>query len=153
VAAEAHVRRLGKAVPNRMHGRRIIAAAVFVAATAGCAAVREPKCMPGEQSSITDLLYFGTAKPNGVVTTEEWAAFLATSVTPRFPAGVTVWQASGQWRNENGGVVREGSFVLSLVHPDDHSSETAVRALAAEYKSRFNQDAVLRVKSHACVSF
>ena len=108
--------------------------------------------MPGEQSSVTDLLYFGTAKPNGVVTTEEWAAFLATSVTPRFPTGLTVWQASGQWTNENGDVVREGAFVLSLVHPDDHSSETAVRALAAEYKSRFNQRVVLRVKSHACVS-
>ena len=108
--------------------------------------------MPGDQESVNDLLYFGTAKPNGVVTPEEWAAFLATSVTPRFPAGLTVWQGSGQWRNESGDVVREGSFVLNLVHPDDQSSETAVHALAAEYKSRFNQDAVLRVKSHACVS-
>jgi Protein of unknown function (DUF3574) len=99
--------------------------------------------MPGEQSSVTDLLYFGTAKPNGVVTLEEWAAFLATSVTPRFPTGLTVWQASGQWTNENGDVVHEGAFVLSLVHPDDHSSETAVRALTAEYKSRFNQRVVL----------
>jgi hypothetical protein len=108
--------------------------------------------MPGEQSSVTDLLYFGTAKPNGVVTPEEWAAFLATSVTPRFPTGLTVWQASGQWTNEHGDVVREGAFVLSLVHPDDHGSETAVRALAAECKSRFNQRVVLRVKSHACVS-
>ena len=114
--------------------------------------MREPRCMPGEQSSVNDLLYFGTAKPNGVVTTEEWAAFLATSVTPRFPAGVTVWQASGQWRDEKGGVVSEGAFVLSIVHPDDQRSEAAVRTVVAEYKSHFNQDAVLRVRSHACVS-
>jgi hypothetical protein len=64
--------------------------------------------MPGEQESVNDLLCFGTVKPSGVVTPEEWAAFLAKSVTPRFPAGLTVWQASGQWRNESGGVVREG---------------------------------------------
>jgi hypothetical protein len=135
-----------------MRGRRIIAAGMFLAATVGCASMREPRCMPGEQASVNDLMYFGTAKPSGVVTPEEWAAFLAKSVTPRFPAGFTVWQASGQWRKESGGVVREGSFVVSLVHPDDQSSETAVRALVAEYKSRFDQDAVLRVKSHACVS-
>jgi hypothetical protein len=28
-----------------------------------------------------------------------------------------------------------------------------VRAIIGEYKSRFDQEAVLRVKSHACVSF
>jgi hypothetical protein len=99
------------------------------------------------------VIYFGSAKPTGVVTSEEWAEFLRSSVTPRFPQGFSVWQAAGQWQGADGAIVREDSFVLSLVHPEDEHSEGSVRAIAAEYKSRFEQEAVLRVKSHGCASF
>jgi hypothetical protein len=125
----------------------------FVLAAIGCTAIREPECTRGTERSVNEVMYFGTAMPNGVVTSDDWAQFLSTSVTPRFPEGLTVWQASGQWKAADGAVVREPSFVLNLLHPDDERSERAVRAIAAEYKSRFSQDAVLRVKSHACISF
>ena len=100
-------------------------------------------------------MYFGTAKPTGggIVTPGEWAEFLRTAVTPRFPQGLTVWPASGQWKTAAGAIAREDSFVLSLVHPGDEHSDRAVRAIAAEYKSRFQQEAVLRVKSAVCASF
>jgi hypothetical protein len=45
------------------------------------------------------------------------------------------------------------SYILHLVHPDDAPSETAVSELVAAYKTQFQQEAVLRVKTHACVSF
>lgn len=111
------------------------------------------KCGPGEERLVNDLLYFGTAKPAGVVTSEEWTEFLRTAVTPRFPRGLTVWQASGQWRSADGSIAHEASFVLNLVHPEDELNESAVRAITAAYKSSFDQEAVLRVKSYACVSF
>jgi hypothetical protein len=98
-------------------------------------------------------MYFGTAKPAGVVTAEEWSEFLRVAVTPRFPQGLSAWQASGQWKGADGVIVQEASYVLSLVHPDDERSESAVRAIASEYKSRFSQEAVLRLKSHVCASF
>jgi hypothetical protein len=120
---------------------------------AGCAAVHEPGCAPGEDHSISDVLYFGRSRASGVVTSDEWAAFLRTSVTPRFPAGLTVWPASGQWRNADGVIVREDSFVLTLLHRDDETSDASVRAIVGEYKRRFDQEAVLRVRSHTCVSF
>lgn len=132
--------------------RSTVALAVLLAA-AGCASLREPVCAPGEERYVLHLIYFGSARPTGVVTPEEWAEFLRTSVTPRFPQGLTVWQASGQWQGADGAIVREDSFVLSLVHPEDEHSEGSVGAIAAEYKSRFDQEAVLRVKSHACASF
>jgi hypothetical protein len=121
----------------------------------GCAAVQETRCAPGEERAVNDVMIFGTAKPvgAGTVTPGEWTEFLRTSVTPRFPQGLTVWQASGQWRGADTTIVHEASFVLSLVHPDDEPSEAAVRAISNEYKSRFSQESVLRVKSHACVSF
>lgn len=125
----------------------------FVLALAGCAPVNRPDCAAGEGRSVSELLYFGTAKPDGVLTAEEWSEFLQTSVTPRFPRGFTVWTASGQWRGADGVVVREGSFVLNLIHPNDEHSERAIRTIASEYKARFGQEAVLRVKNHVCTSF
>lgn len=120
---------------------------------AGCAFVRVPSCGPGEDASVSDLLYFGTARPNGrSVTAAEWADFLAVSVTPRFPQGLTVWQATGQWKGADGDLVREPSFVLNLVHPAGQHSEDAIRSVVVEYKVRFDQEAVLRVKSSACMT-
>jgi Protein of unknown function (DUF3574) len=119
----------------------------------GCSSVPAPRCESSERTFVNDLLYFGTAKPGGVVSSEEWAAFLGTVVTPRFPAGLTSWTASGQWRSADGSLTRESSHVLNLLHAPDSTSEAAIREVVAAYKSQFNQEAVLRVKSFACVSF
>jgi hypothetical protein len=134
--------------------RRYALILVAALAAAGCASVQRPACGVGEASSVSDLLYFGTAKPGGgAVTDAEWVDFLAASVTRRFPQGLTVWQATGQWKGNDGVVIREPSFVLNLVHADSPQSEDAIRGIVAEYKARFNQEAVLRVRSPACVSF
>ncbi len=101
---------------------------------------------------VYESLYFGTAKPTGVVTPAEWAEFLKSTVTPRFPQGLTVWQASGQWRGSDGAIVSEASHVLNLVHANDAANENAVFEIVAAYKSLFQQEAVLRVKAHACTS-
>lgn len=122
-------------------------------AVAGCAGLHTQHCAPGEQSLLSETLYFGTRTPAGVVTPAQWQQFLATAVTPRFPQGLSVWPAAGQWRGRDGAVVSEDSYVLTLVHADDETSEAAIRAIIADYKARFTQEAVLRVKSPACASF
>ena len=132
---------------------RMAAVLASMLAVDGCAAVQETRCAPGEDHAVNDVMIFGTAKPVGTVTPGEWTEFLQTSVTPRFPQGLTVWQASGQWQGADNTIVHEASFVLSLVHPDNEPGEAGVRAIANEYKSRFSQESVLRVKNHACVSF
>lgn len=119
---------------------------------AGCATHGE-LCRPGEQRAIADFLYFGTAKPDGIVSNKDWSDFLAGVVTPRFPAGLTAWPAAGQWQSDNGALTHEDAFVLNLVHPADEASEAAIRSIVSEYKSRFRQESVLRVKSFACTSF
>lgn len=122
-------------------------------AVAGCSAVPESSCSSGQQRLVNELLYFGTTKPVGVVSQEEWSGFLASSVTPRFPQGLSAWQAAGQWQSADGSLTRENSFILNLVHPESGAAEIAVQSIVAEYKARFHQEAVLRVKSNACVSF
>jgi hypothetical protein len=100
---------------------------------------------------VRETLYFGRNRPGGgTVSNPEWQSFLAEVVTPRFPAGLTVLEGSGQWRGATGAVEREQSEVVTLFHPDDQASRQAVREIAAEYKRRFQQEAVLRESSRSC---
>jgi hypothetical protein len=109
-------------------------------------------CKGEGRLAVQELLYFGTETPSGHVTPETWAHFLSEIVTPRFPEGLSVWQASGQWRSASGEVIREPTYVLSLVHPDDAAPSKAVQEIIASYKTHFQQEAVLRVKAYTCMS-
>ena len=95
---------------------------------------------------VVERLFFGrNAGGAQVVSESAWKDFLQEVVTPRFPGGFTVWEAYGQFRRADGEIEREASFVLEVVHPADPSSEAHVAAIAAEYKRRFRQDAVLHL--------
>ncbi|MDF0667445.1 MAG: DUF3574 domain-containing protein [Nitrospira sp.] len=109
-------------------------------------------CSAAGQLAVQELLYFGTATPSGHVTPEAWTQFLGEIVTPRFPEGLSTWRASGQWRSAAGEIIREPSYVLSLVHPNDPASNKALQDIIVTYKTRFQQEAVLRVTSHTCMS-
>lgn len=133
-----------------VHFATIAAIAIAVAA---CSSTYMVRCKDGYRLAVHDSLYFGTAKPDGVVSAEDWARFLESTVTPRFPQGLTSTRASGQWRGPDGEIVREDSHVLQLLHPDDEPTEKAIRELIDIYKRQFKQDAVLRTTSHTCASF
>ena len=124
--------------------------ALVLLALSGCATAPAIRCAASERSSINELIYFGTATPDGVVTDPQWSEFLRDVVTPRFPMGLTTWRASGQWRSADGSLTREDSHVLNLVHRDDAGSEKAVQEIVDAYKTRFRQEAVLRVKTPSC---
>ena len=132
---------------------RVVLSLLAVAAAAGCASNPGVACAPGASASVSELLYFGTATPDGTVSDEQWATFLRDEVTPRFPDGLTTWTANGQWRGADGIIVREGSHVLQLLHEREASVEESIIAIVATYKSRFRQEAVLRVTAPACTSF
>src|SRR5262245_22982498 len=134
---------------------RALLAMTVAALTTACASPSGPACRSGEQAMVSDQLYFGSDIPGGGgrVSAEQWRAFLNEVVTPRFPEGLSVWPAAGHWRGADGVIVREDSNVLSLVHADDEAAEKSVQAIAAEYKTRFRQEAVLRVRTRSCASF
>jgi hypothetical protein len=103
---------------------------------------------PAAELLVADRLVFGRSIPGGgVVGEEEWAAFLRDVVTPRFPDGLTVWRAEGQWRGPDGRLVREPVLVVEIFHPASASADSALDAVAIAYRRRFRQDAVLRVTS------
>jgi len=126
--------------------------ALSLVSLVGCGTMNIMPCGGDGRRAVQELLYFGTETPSGHVTPEAWAQFLSETVTPRFPEGLSAWQASGQWRSASGEVIREPSYILSLVHPDDAAPSKAVQEIIASYKTRFRQEAVLRVKSVVCQS-
>ncbi|HEX5574346.1 MAG TPA: DUF3574 domain-containing protein, partial [Gemmatimonadales bacterium] len=77
----------------------------FIVVLSGCAASRTPdtstapSCAVGDTVLVRETLYFGRNRPGGgTVSDAEWKAFLVEVVTPRFPLGLTVQKATGQWK-------------------------------------------------------
>ncbi|MGE0336083.1 MAG: DUF3574 domain-containing protein [Gammaproteobacteria bacterium] len=119
----------------------------------GCATPLAPPaaCAPGAAPYVRETLYFGLGRPDGSrVSAADWRAFVADSILPRFPDGFTVSDAAGQWRGD-AGPVAESTKVLVVLHRG--ASTSRVREIAAEYRQRFRQEAVLRETSSACVEF
>jgi hypothetical protein len=88
------------------------------------------------------------------VTEARWRDFLAREVTPRFPDGLTVLDAAGQWREaRTGRTVREPSKLVRLVVPADVRTDEKIGEVVTAYKERFRQDAVGVLTRPACASF
>jgi Protein of unknown function (DUF3574) len=107
-------------------------------------------CAVGDSALIRETLYFGRNRPGGTVSDAEWERFLAEVVTPRFPQGLTVLEASGQWQGAAGVVEQERSQVVTIFHPDTEAARRSIREIAQEYKRRFQQEAVLRERAPSC---
>jgi hypothetical protein len=136
--------------------------ALFLALLApGCAGPRPPEppppvlaCEAGDTALVRDVVYFGRNRPDGgTVSDAEWRGFLDSVVTPRFPAGLTVVSATGQWRGASGAVERERAEVLTLLHDGGPAARAGVAEVVAEYKRRFRQEAVLRERVPSCARF
>lgn len=111
-------------------------------------------CDVGDTAMARDVLYFGRNRPDGGHLSDgEWQQFLDDVVTPRFPDGLTVFEGTGQWKGKSGVVERERAEVVMLLHAGDEMARRAVEEIAAEYKRRFGQEAVLRERSATCASF
>ena len=92
-------------------------------------------------------LFFGTDKPDGTaVSAAEWEAFVDAEITPRFPEGLTVLEAAGQWQEADGDIIEERSKVVLLLYPQEarEESHAEIEAIRAAYERRFGQEAVLR---------
>ena len=101
---------------------------------------------------LRTTLYFGSARPKGSVNELEWQLFLRDEVTSRFPNGMTVWDAEGQWRGPRGEFGHERTKVLLLVHPDTEKARQAIRAVIDKYRKAFEQESVLWETSPVCAA-
>jgi hypothetical protein len=102
---------------------------------------------------VSDTLYFGTSTSRGPVTSKQWDSFLSSVVTPRFPDGLTVWDAKGQWRGKDGILGKENTKVLLLIHADSPKADQANQEIIDDYKKQFDQESVMKVRTQGEVSF
>ena len=136
-----------------MRVQQLVASLVTAVIFAGCASPSMLPCSSGEQTVMLDTLYFGTAKPGGLVTAEEWTAFLEETVVQDFREGLTFWTVAGRWENAAGLVLGEASYLLQLAHDGSPGKDRALQRIVQRYKRKFQQEAVMRIRSQACRSF
>jgi hypothetical protein len=121
----------------------------------GCVGAPPLACRAGQQATLTATLLFGRhAGGRLAVSDADWSRFLAGEITPRFPDGLTVFDASGQWRDPARGVAtREPSKVVLIVYRDEPTAQARLTAIAEAYKRRFAQRSVGIVVNPGCASF
>jgi len=83
-----------------------------------------------------------------------WSRFLAHEVTPRFPDGLTVLNATGQWRDKDRGrLVREPSKFAIIVTEDVKSVSEQIAAILTAYKQQFHQRSIGVISQPVCAAF
>jgi Protein of unknown function (DUF3574) len=101
-------------------------------------------------------LFFGLGKADGgEVSDLEFNQFLARTITPNFPDGLTLLSGRGQFKSSNGKIVKESANLLILIYPFDQliQSSQKIKSIRQAYKQEFKQDSVLRSDELSCVSF
>jgi hypothetical protein len=134
--------------------RGAIAAAV-VPLLAACAGAPAP-CPPGTAAATVAEAYFGrNVAGRAAVSETEWRGFLADTITPAFPDGLTALDGLGQWRNREGRIGQEASKVLIVVLPgaDAAAARARMRPVEEAWKRRFRQQSVMTLYRGACVGF
>jgi hypothetical protein len=122
----------------------------LVAAFGGAVAEPALQCTGTQKPWMVAELLFGRSRTSN----KAWTRFLATEITPRFPDGLTVLDARGQWRPPGGTRInRERSTLVMIAMPPSADNDGRLREIIATYKARFRQQSVGLIVRPACVSF
>jgi len=107
-----------------------------------------------QAKQVAELMFGRDIGSRVGVSESAWSGFVAREITPRFPDGLTITDAIGQWRNRASGViVREPSKHVEIVLPGHADDEARLDAVVAAYKRQFHQQSVGLILRDACVSF
>ncbi|MGX5730571.1 DUF3574 domain-containing protein [Pseudoxanthomonas beigongshangi] len=106
---------------------------------------------------VRSELYFGVGTEGDAasnISEAQWRAFLDKEVTPRFPDGLTVFDAYGQWlfRGKDG-PERLNSKVLVILHEDSPQRRADIEAIRLAWKQATRHQSVLWSRQPAEVSF
>lgn len=131
-----------------------IGAIAMVMALGGCASLR-PACPAGQSAAREVRLVFGRNIAGAPGVSEaDFRGFMDAELTPRFPDGLTVIDAQGQWRGASAAVEREPSKLVILVLPVGVKDAGAkLEAARAAYKVRFRQESVMILSQPVCAGF
>ena len=131
------------------------AAVLLALAGSPSANAQSSECHAGQKPQQVAELLFGRKIGDRVGVSEtQWARFVDREISPRFPDGLTVLDAQGEWRDSARRIiVHEPSKVVEIVLPGKPDDVDALNQIAQAYKTRFRQQSVGVVVRAACVSF
>ncbi len=134
---------------------REIATALIFLVLSGSTHAQLLECSDAQKSQHVAELIFGRSIGGRVaVSDEQWMLFLDTEITPRFPDGLTVFEAAGQWWDQNNKrITREPSKIVLIVLPGKTEDIPRLNEIAEAYKRSFGQQSVGMIVRPACVSF
>lgn len=91
-------------------------------------------------------LFFGRTTPGGErVSDEQFQAFLDTVITPRFPDGLTILNAKGEFSDPAILPIQASSTLVTLFTEDSAQSNTAVNEIVNQYLQQFKQESITQV--------
>jgi Protein of unknown function (DUF3574) len=132
---------------------RTAAALTLVLALADGADAQLVDCLGGQRPTQVAELMFGRNIGRRIGVSEgDFGRFVDREITSRFPNGLTVFNAAGQWR-EQARIVREPSKVVQIVLPGQIGDIARLNEIVEAYKTRFKQQSVVMIVRPACVSF
>jgi hypothetical protein len=142
--------------------RRYLLAVLFISAqivlgTSAAAQRSARQTPPIFVAYLRTEMFFGMDKPTGgTVSEDEWQKFVEEVVTPRFPDGLTVDDALGQYLDGKT-LIREKSKQLILLYPRRFKTASGrkIEEIRRAYIKAFDQRSVLRVdlSGNVLVSF
>jgi hypothetical protein len=137
------------------HVQRPASVLLLLLALSGSAGAQLVDCRGGQKPSQVAELMFGRKIGDRIAVSEgDWGRFVDREITPRFPDGLTVFNAAGQWRDKSSNkIVREPSKIVQIVLPGDDGEFARLNEIAEAYKTRFKQQSVGVIVRPACVSF
>jgi hypothetical protein len=132
----------------------ILLAALLAAAPAQAQTAKAPACPAGQSPMLSVRLYFGLTENGQRITQAAWEDFLDREISPRFPRGYTVTDASGAWHDAKTGTTgREPSRILEVDAPDTQELRDKAEEIRQGYAARFHQQSVGIVTLPACAAF
>jgi hypothetical protein len=134
---------------------RVAAVLAVALAAASGADAQLLDCLGGQRPTQVAELMFGRNIGSRLGVNEaEWGRFVDREIISRFPNGLTVLNAGGQWRDEaTKKIVREPSKLVQIVLPGQVEDIARLNEIVAAYKRRFKQQSVVMIVRPACVSF
>ena len=131
-----------------------VAGLLLVAAPAVAATESIPCDASLQARQVAQLLFGRNVEDRMRVSEADWRDFVEREVSPRFPDGFTVVDATGQWRDaRRGSILHEASKLIEIVLPGRDDDRIKIDAIAETYKRRFEQRSVGLVIGPACVRF
>ncbi len=128
---------------------------VLVAAAANGARAQALSCHGTQRvRQVAELLFGRDVGRRLGVSESAWTRFVRREITPRFPDGLTVSNADGQWRDAGSrAILHEPAKRVEIVLPGRGDDEDRLDAIVAAYKRDFHQRSVVVIVRPACVSF